>query len=435
MEKIKKHAALPALAAALAILVIFALGTYRLKDNGRFELVDISGDREAIRDVAITGELMDGIHRTRFRVENGRIRTDTKLFDQPKWVDIYRYVIGSFVRIGQMDYSVDITSSMHRVTSRRMTDKGFTVPEGTTEVTPTVVYRKPEGEGNGIKLANQPEYGLAKVGDRVYYTIPVTTEYTGTSAIYELKFYDWGFRPADEMAKYKPRELVDIPLDANESGEGPGIEILGLEAVGDRLALVSVENRSLRIRSYDSGSGQLLGETVVPEVYLPARKRDARPEGGVSYYEGYEAYSDPERMMLTLSFRRGSSEATRTDSTVLGFDFSSGVDLVDRSDVSFADGEEDTYGGVSYLGYRNGKLIAIKSYRGSETEQPRVMYDILRPKHLYLYAFENSKLIYKGEIATDMNEDNIQGYNRPPSYGGFGYSQMDYRTFVNVALE
>ncbi|MFB9275413.1 hypothetical protein [Cohnella cellulosilytica] len=435
MEKIKRHAALPALAAAIAIIVALTAAAYRSKDNGTFEIRDLAGSREAIRDIAISGELGDGVHRTRFRIEEGRMRADTELFEQPKQADFYRYAPGSPARLGELEYSVQNTSSLHTIMSRKMTDRGYAIPVGSAEVVPPPMRRDSEDPNDGVRLANPPEYGLAGIGDNVYYTVPVSSQFVGTSAIYELEFYPWGFRSGMNPQDYASRRLVDFSLEANRSGEGTGIEILGLEAVGDRLVLISAENETLHIRSYDGRTGEALGEAAVPEFRLPAREYVSGPATTASYYEGYEAYPDHERLTLTLNFRRGSSTQNRTDMTALSFEFADGVELANRTELAFSDGEEDTYNGISRLGYRNGKLYAIRSFREPETERSRAMYDIVRPKHLYMYVYENSKPIYKGEIVTDLNDDNIRAYNQSPMQGGFGYSQMEYRYFTNIVFE
>jgi hypothetical protein len=102
--------------------------------------------------------------------------------------------------------------------------------------------------------------------------------------------------------------------------------------------------------------------------------------------------------------------------------------------TSFEDGEED-FSGISHMSYRDGKLYVIKTFREPETAESRYTYDIVRPKHFYIYVYEYSKLIYKGELVTELNEDNIRTINLSPSNSGFGYGQMEYRYFTNVAVE
>ncbi|RED55015.1 hypothetical protein [Cohnella phaseoli] len=431
MGTIRKHVALPALVLAIAVLAILGLIVYGAKDKGKFEFIDLIGSREAIRDVALVGELSDGMHSTSFRIDGGRLHTDTKLFDQARNIPAYLYYPGSVgpfgaVRFGRMEYNIENRSTEHTIYSRVMTDKGYSVPEGAAEVKPSVVYRPASAsdENANFRWTNPLEYGLAQIGDRVFYTLPVTTDYTGMNAIYELKFYDWGFRPQD-MKPFESRKLVELPLTANEPG-GTGIEILGLKAVGDKLALLSVEAGYLHIRSFDSDSGKLLGEADLS-------KSDPSINWQAAYSERYEAYVDAQRALLTVSFRGVSQDAEeRPHTAVLSFDFSNGIELVDWSNLSFEGNEENNYGGVSLLGYRNGRVIAVRSYREPESEQERGVFDILRPQHLYLYVFEHAKLIYKGELATDKNDDRIRAFNR---VGGYDYSPTEHRNFLNVALE
>ena len=259
MEKIKRHAALPVLAAAIAIIVILAATAYGAKDNGKLEIRDAAGNREALAGVTISGELGDGIHRTRFRVENGRVNADTELFDQPRSNYIYQFSAGGPVRLGEREYSIENRSDLHTITSWKMAKEGYRIPEGMAEVTPPAVRR--ESAGKGTASPNPVEYGLAIAGGKVYYTVPVTSDYSGSTSIYELRFYEWGFRPTN-LENYAPRSLLDIPLKGAGAGEKVGgIDILGLEAVGDKLALLSVERNALHIRSYDSANGEPLGKS------------------------------------------------------------------------------------------------------------------------------------------------------------------------------
>ncbi|WP_256762223.1 hypothetical protein [Cohnella sp. WQ 127256] len=434
MEKLKAHAAIPMLVVALAILTVMVIFTYKSKDNGAFEIKDLIGSKEAIQDVTISGELRDGAHRTLFRLEEGQLHANTEIFNQPQWTDAYLNVFGGKKTGDGMVYNVENYPSTYNITSRKII-KGFWMPMGNAEVNPSIAYKNPEGVNNSVTLANLPEYGLAKVGDKVYYTVPVSPYFTGSSGIYELKFYEWGFRSVVDQEAYTPRKIVDINLKAEKPDGQTGIEILGLEAVDQQLVLLSVENNKLFIRSYDHESGQLLGEASIPKFYLPAREDIQKPTDAVTYRENYVANSDPDRKMLTLSFLRGSSEPNRLNRTIISIDFSDGVKVVDTTNTVFDDGEEDSYSGVSYMSYRNGKLYVIKSLREAASESSRLAYDIALPKHLYIYVYEHSKLIYKGVLMSDMNEDNIQAYNMPATQSGFGYSRMDYRYIANVAIE
>ena len=240
-------------------------------------------------------------------------------------------------------------------------------------------------------------------------------------------------------SEYAPRKIVEIDLNRNrrdraeETEAWEPVEILGLEAVGRQLALLSVEHDSLYIRSYDPLDGRLLGEAAVPDFYLHAGANVDRLSAGVSYYGNYTAYRDDAQGRLLLSFRRANSDQSRTNVTVFQVDFTSGVRVTGSWQASFQDGEEVPLHDVNTMFAHKGKLYAAKLFQEQAADQGWLA---LSDKHLYLYVYdEHSDLIYKGELVTDFNEDNIQGRNVSPGSGGFGYVPTDYRHFTNVSIK
>ncbi|XID90191.1 hypothetical protein ACF3MZ_16705 [Paenibacillaceae bacterium WGS1546] len=432
-EKIKKHAAIPALAAAIVVIAAMAISTYRLKDNGTFELRDLSGSRDAIRDVTIRGELRDGVHRTRFRVEEGVLRVVTDISSQPYQSYPYRNSRGGLVKWGEgMDYSVEDRISSYLITSWERNETLYSAPVGQTVVDLPIHYRKPEGASRPNPLMNLAEYGIAVIGERVFFTVPVSASFSGVSYIYELAFYWWGYPPVN-TEDYTPRKIVEIDLDAHKAGGMAGIEILGMESIGGRLALLVVENRELKIKSFDPDNGQFLGEASIPDFQT---SNGHAVSGEMRTYQAdYEAYVNHDRNLLTLYFRSSSSDANLSDATILTLDFTDGVAIVNRTGATFEVGGDDPFDVVSGMHYRNGKLFVIQSYQVPMTERSRVKFDWLQSKLLYLYVYEQSKLLYKGELVTDLNDDHIHAYNLTPGSGGFGYSQMDYRHFANLEIE
>jgi hypothetical protein len=430
MASWKKHAAFPALAAAIILLLAIALNMYAKRDDGLFVMKDLIGSRDAIGDVAISGELRDGYHRTLFRLQEGQLNTSTEVFEQQRLAESYRYIPGGVKRMDDREYSVYGISTFDITSRKQSKDGGYYIPDGTALVAPPISYGR--NADNSITYANPLEYGLAKAGGKVFFTVPVFADSTGTSGIYELRFSEWGF-PLSlvDREAYAARKIADISLEANASGKPPGIEVLGLEAVGSKLVLLSTEHNELRIRSYESDSGKLLGEAVVPDFYLPARPGTAPSEHAGTYYENYEAYSDSEHDMLNLSFR-GSSAQQRL---MLSIDFSDGVKVVNTVKTAFTDGEEDSIRSLSYMSYRNGKLYVVKMLREPRADANDPAYDLALPLHFYIYVYEKSKLVYKGELATDMNEDNIQSISQAATRGGYNYDQKDFRYFTNVAVE
>ncbi|MBB6735294.1 hypothetical protein [Cohnella zeiphila] len=427
--KLKRHAALPVLAGAIALLAGVGMNTYAMKDNGTFALKDLSGSRDALDDVAIVGRLEDGYHRTSFRLAQGQISASTDLFRQPQQVDSYRYAAGMDKRIGDWQYQVGGIGP-YDITSYKRKDGGsYFEPVGVAGVSPSISDRNP-GD-NTATYANVVEYGLAKVGDKVFFTVPVSSDYTGTSGIYELSFAEWGTAAWVSREWPDSRKIADISLEANESPEPPNIEVLGLEAVGDKLALLSVEGGGLVVRGYDSGSGELLGEAFVPNFRLPNRA-EAGSAAEDSYSEPYEAFSDPDSDVLSLVFRSRTSERP----LLLSLDFSNGVRIVHQMNADFsADGKEG-FDEFTYLSYRNDKLYVLKSFREPPGDGAALSYDNLLPQHLYVYVFKQSKLLYKGEIVSDLNDDNIEAiHRRTSSAGSYNYDQMNFRRWTNLTVE
>ncbi|WP_027087078.1 hypothetical protein [Cohnella panacarvi] len=423
----RKHAAIPVLIAAIVLIGAMAYQFYRMKDDGMFVLKDLSGDRKTLDDVVISGQLGDGFHRTSWRLDEGRIDTNTELFKQPIWPDTYRYIPGGNKRIGNTEFRVGGNREFNIMSYERPPDKNDLMPIRTAYVTPSIRYGK-SSNGNAVTYANPLEYGIARIGGKVYFTVPAAYDSTGTSGIYELSFVDWGISLVVDKQDYPARTVVEVPLETNVSGQSAGIDVLGLEAVGNKLVLISVENHALKLRSYDGASGELFGEATVPNFYLPGRP--GTPSGANTYQESYEAFVDEGRSALNLSFM-GSSIDHRF---FLNFDLSTGVKLIDTVTVAFDDGDFDPYRGFYKASYKNGRFYILRAFRDARMIDNEPYYDLALPQHCYLYVYERSELVYKGELATDMNDDNVEMLSVLPS-ANFSYDQMDYRFFSKITIE
>ncbi|MCC3375209.1 hypothetical protein [Cohnella sp. REN36] len=422
MNYIRKHAALPALVIAFAMVIGIGVHTYGMKDDATFYLKDLTGTRDAIGDVRIGGELADGYQRTQFSLSAGKLNTATATYAQPHTKDAYTYNPGTAKRIGDMQFNVSGVGTYSITSYKRDPSGSYFIPFGTAEVTPTIS----NGKTNSATYTNQPEYGVAKIGDKVYFTVPVSTEFTGKSGIFELHFFAWGFGPGVDRSQYTPRKIAEIDLDANRS-EQPHLEVLGLEAVGDKLLLLSVADNQLKVSSYDSESGDLLGETSVSDFHLPERPTK-KSESEATYYENYSAFADADQKMLTVAFR--SSGGPRL---LLIFDVSRGVRLVESFQADFGKTAQEN-GDIAVMSYRNGKLYALRSFREARTADAIPVYDLALTQHLYLYVYSKSELVYQGELVTDLNEDNMDMVYGTPVTGGFSYDPMDYRSFAKLTV-
>lgn len=440
MKKLKNHAVLVALIAAIAVIGIMSGSINAKKDQGTFYLKDLQGSRQAIEDAVIGGELKDGSHRTSFRIEKGQVKTSTVLFEQTQQQTPKRFIPGNAKIMNGIEYDISNTGPLFEIVARDRRNT-IPIPIGTATVNPPVHYNRADQKDNSVTYTNALEYGLAKIGDNVYFTLPTTTHYIGENGIYELKFSDnWGYRGITGDTGLKPRTVATFSLDKNKDNPNSSIEILGLEAVGSSLALIAVEDNQLITRAYDSISGKQLGETIVPHFYLAGRDRASsfNNPSGDTYYENYEAFSDHDQNTLNLSFSRSSSAedaVANNNKTMFSFHLSSEMKLNETIKESFADGEEDNFSGMLAMSYRNDKLYVVKTMRSKPKDESQLQYDIVLPKRFMIYVYQASTLLYKGELMTDLNDDNIRAMNLSPLPGGFGYSQSEYRYYDNLKIE
>lgn len=417
----KKHTAIPAIVTAVVLLVAMAAEIRSRQDQGTFEWRDLIGSRDAIVDVSISGVLRDGYQSTHFQLDAGKLRTDTVIYQQPKYVDAYRYNPGSDKRIGDTEFSVQGFGTFKILSLKRKLYDTFFIADRTAQVAPTIHYGR-DGNGDPV-FANPLEYGVAMIGDKAFFTVPVSAQSTGSSGIYELNFYNWGNEPFVNVPKdYPPRLIAELDLKANESAEPPNIEVLGLEAVGDKLALISAENSELIIRGYDSSSGALLGEATVSDFRLQdSSASENSNDAAIAYSAAYEAFSDSENGSLNLGFRGSSGHRL-----MLSVDFRNGVRIANRVDADLSEEEsEHLRDELSEIRYLNGKLYVIRTYRELRNADPEFVNEAWRPHQFYLYVYERSKLIYQGELLTDLNDDN----------GPTDYDQKAYRIFTDLSIE
>lgn len=440
MGKLKNHALLFSLIAAIVVIGVMSGSIYAKKDQGTFDIKDLLGTREAIADIVISGDLKDGYHRTGFRIEQGQVKTSTVLLEQPIFSAPRRYNPGSNKWMDGFEYYISNGGLLYEIVAN---DKrgNVPIPIGTATVSPHVNYTNKDPQDTSVSYTNYLEYGLAKIGEKVYFTLPTTRGHTGENGIYELKFSDnWGYRGITGDSGLEARTVTTFSLDKNKPGLGTSIEILGLEAVGSSLALIAVEDNQLVVRSYDSDSGNQLGELIIPHFFLAGRPKADLSEnsGGETYYEIYEAISDNDQNMLHLSFNRSSSlaaEAGTNNKTMISIDFANGMKLNEMIKESFTEGEEDNYSGVLAMSYRNGKFYVVKTMKSRLEEGNQPIFDIALPRRFMIYVYQASKVIYKGELITDLNDDNIRAINVSPQDRGFGYNQSDYRFFDSLHIE
>jgi len=378
--------------AILAILVIgySAVDLYAAKDEARFELVDRYGDRSAMEGITVRGTLGDILHRSEFEISMDGVRHHTELFDH------HEYELST--PINRFDYGY---SGQYWVRRNQLGRWVEIWKRGWGEVT---VYTGFSVGGNkGREYGNPFEYGLASVGEKDYYVAPTSLHFTGIAAIFELPF-----GTNREVA----RQLATISMADNDAERSKGLEILGLEAVGDRLILVLKEDRTnLIIRSYDSTNVERFSEEVL--------------SGTEEYVDQYEAIVDDDGT-LHLIF-----ESSANDQQVLTIlSLYVGDDMTHMEDARLVIEEGHWHSRDHQLTLRrvDGKLVVVMTLddRNEDTgptwfrEQTRFMIDVL----------QDGEVRYRGELLADQNDDFIYMLNSRE--GGY---PVYYRTFDNLSIE
>ncbi|WP_336787299.1 hypothetical protein [Paenibacillus sp. MMO-177] len=418
-EKISRHAALPVFILALLLIASQFMQVHADRDNGVFYLKDHEGDQAALSDVTISGELGDGFHSTLFNLANGEVTTDTKLFDPPRAV-WYNSVQPDKVK-GKWKF--DNIFSPDSIVARDPDDPGsYRQASVHPNITEYDENKQPRND-NMATYTNRLEYGLASIGDQYYFVVPSTNSYIGTSGIYRLNFISGrdyrGELPASDA-------LATFSLDKNKGDGSSEIQVLGLEAVGDKLALVLEEDHKLVIRSYDSKSGEQLGEAEVSGFSISGSDTTIK---GRSFYESYEAYSDSDSSRLSLAFM-SSLDQGKVNKTIWSFDLADGVKLLDETAVSYPDDRESDLRNMKSIHYINGKLYVI--YQSTETkDQSDILFDMARPKHLMIRVYKAARLQYEGELVTDRNQDGNRVEHLAASYD---YDPMYNREFDQISI-
>lgn len=425
MERLKKHCAL--VVSVISIAVIFTVFVYvnSYAHNAVIYLQDVYGSVAELDDILVKGNLRDKYHNLYFEINNGEIKTSTKYSQHFKDVIAAKsHVMGMGEIIDGIDYDLRLNFQGRNLGAEitaidRNTDR---YSYGRAAFETDIISEK--FSGGSYSLTNRDGYAMTKIDDKLYFTVLTTKDYTGTNGIFKVvKFADNTEYMNEQKTQDNIKTLNTFSLEGNKSGSSV-TEVLGLEAVGDKLALILSVDDKLVIRGYDSESGTLLGETVIDDSNMS--ESDAN-NTGKSYYGNYDAFMDDES--LNLCFRRSNSIPDVDERTIISLDFSDGVNLKYKIDVIFSDGEPER---IFDIVRKNDKLYAavlFKEYRSASI----IPYEVMRPKHLILYVYSKDDLTYKGELITDMDED-MALERMKNHYGSFGYDIYDYRQFEGIEM-
>ncbi|TCN01232.1 hypothetical protein EV294_101685 [Paenibacillus sp. BK033] len=401
VRKLSRHLAIPAAVIAILLIGIFAWLNHAHQNAGTLYLKDRFGDRSAINPISISGDISDQYASTTFEINDGQLSVHTELYDPPLLLpDHYKYVNGGKKRIDNLEYEVHGEGAFYVM----YYDKNLLNAKNNGQS--SLVYTNIVNADSDSKYSNSLEYGLAKLGDHLYFTVPTTAENTGTNGIYELSFAKDG----------TTRTVAEFSLDQNK--EGASLAVLGLAAAGGKLALILKEHGHVVVRGYDPESGKMLGSIMLD------------PSSSM-YSDQYEAYSND--MVLNLVFQNNSVQTEHTfyHKTVWSIDFQYGMQLVDTTNLDYASTRKDYYRSRMNMQYLGGRLYLVYTF----TEpRPEDRFDSFLPIHLMIRVYKANRLLYEGELVSDLNDDLVNTFNWPEG-SSYDLQLYDYRLFDHLRLE
>jgi hypothetical protein len=474
MKKVlRRYFVILMVAAVLLTLTSTYLSVYARKEAGQFTLRDMAGDRSVLSGVSLGGTLADSVHFTDFTIANGAVQANTTLKAYPQENNpIYPYL--GKVKLGdERIYEVNFatfslnelfitdggrsgygqertaklqprlyfrqsgekdspeSSVMERPTPLSNADQGFSPANGEASpanFTSTVTY----------ELANQLPYGLTEANGNIYYIVPTTRKWEGVNSLYKLAFRNNDSKNASNEIP-ESIALASFDLDAIKAADSAGMDILGLESVGGKLAVIIAESGQLKVYCFDSESGQSLGEVVVAKSFaLPGLEMEAGNSESISgkrYDERYQAYPDKKNNQLNLLFNSYNNDAASSHATVWTLDLSAAPKVINQSEVTFAaeDGKDNQGNMATAVAFREGKLYLLKVLEQSQLRDEEI-YLPARPERIFVHVYEQSKLVYKGEVLTDATDDLFHVYNRPPM-SSYSYRYGEHRHFERLQIK
>ncbi|MEK3883161.1 hypothetical protein [Paenibacillus sp. PL2-23] len=426
----RRHAALllAALSAGIILITLFVIDTSR--NNGTIELVDLLGDRSALDGIAVEGAIRDGYHEMRFRWADGRITKQTKVHDEPRNLNTY-YAPGMPLPVGDRFYEIYPSFTSNDDYEVRYFDNidGFRGDfGGMAFIDPSLVYHS---AANSRAHTNYQEKGLAFIGDRVFYAPTTTRDYTGSSGIYEvIRFSGRNTMQGEDSEQPATKRIAELDLEGNSRDELQGLEVLGLEAVDGKLALIALVDGRIVVRGFDADSGEIIGEAALDTfVHTTTVEGGQRPDGE-TYRENYDAYADDDTGILTLKLTSTNSTSLENHLAIISLSLREGVQLVHEQSLVHPVRDAEPIEEYSRFSFRDGKLYAFKRML-SQPPDLFTRYDDLKIRSFFIEAYEAGELIYRGELVTDMNDDLVQEQHLAEPYQ-FQYEPYRYRQMEDV---
>lgn len=406
----------------LAVVVVWYTGVFDKKEKESFVVKDISGDSSLLSQVKISGVLRNGKQTTFFDWIGHEVKATTQYFRKQQPIELRPYTLGGELGVGDKYYTVYGEQNFEILAEDRSKKDGEQTRSAVVPSSITYQLGKiTDDKLANTKFTNPLEYGLTDVDDQMFFIVPNNAAYAGENSIYQLDF-------KQKKDKSNSRKLATIDLKENalstQKEQPRNIEVLGLESVGKQLAVVMSKDGKLVIQAYDSVSGKEIGVVEVNDVYLQTDLNDSVSNPSLegktvvqSY--GYNVYRDENNGVLNLSFNIVTEGQVNRDVLFVSIDMKNNVSLLSVLKSSFSNPKESATAliGVRQVAYLQNHLYVIRMEQ-EQTENQKVQNDQAKDakedsevkakegyRHLYVYVYNASGLVYKGELVTSMNDD------------------------------
>jgi len=476
----KRHIALAVLVLSLAIIVLSHNNVSSSAVNSTFYLKDLYGQRSQLNDVIISGNIQDGYHNNAFKINNSIPQFNTYYYYHYKdMIPSHQATQGFRKIINNREYELMLHFKGNKVLANikyydRNLGRYNKTTYGEAIIQTEIISEK--YTGNSYTTANSDFYVITNIGDRIFFTIPTTEGYKGTNGIFEvIKFSDTLNYLLDSIIRQEENEASDysynesnngisnkvdehsqshnkqsairtvttFSIDGDNEKGNSGIEVLGLQGVDDKLVLILRQDHALVFRAYDCTSGNQLGEVIIDDMRKPGtnvnnngNRNGSGNENGndndndlydiPSYLERYEAFVSDST--LSICFRKNTPGAVEIK--MLNFEVSDNIKLTNIIDEVYTDGDIER---IHDIYHKDNEVYVMLSLIESN-EKSTTPYYSLRPKQMYIYVYNNSGLSYKGELITDLNEDDIFQIYAPAARGGISYNFYERRLFENIQI-
>lgn len=451
-----------------SILILSAFSyAFIKKDDVTFYLKDIKGDQAALNDITIAGVLQDRFHGQYFEIKEGKVNHRFKYFNtssdfvEPSVNYINGISSGDLAYWFQNSYEVTPDADTKTTTSKRDVysehiveertisankvelfaeirvrhkDLKSTIENDSFSINTGIIVEADEFEYEIIetvgKLPDGTEYTMSRwvtmkellpinndnlsncmtlLDGKIYFVVPTTKKCSGENGIFIVDEFEAWWRESAENGQRKKvgkgRKIVKIDLNDHN------IDVLGLEAINEQLVLTMLVDNFLTLRTYDK-YGNFIDEICLEDI-------DMHMIGNSPIV--YESFINGN--ILNLSLNIGSYGSAQAHALV-------SVEIGDKIKEKHIIQKPDFINEVTqhYNIYEKDNKLYIITNVQSLTEN-----SILRPGRFIIMVYENAKLLYKGELVTDADED-LEIERLKAQTGSFAYNLLDFRHFANIEL-